>query len=62
MSLFRKIFGPKLAFQPVDPLDDGLRDMIRREQRSDHAFDLYEDVGEIERFWSRIARDTDLRE
>lgn len=59
MSFLRKIFRPKVAFQPIDPLGDGLREMIRREQRSDSAFSLQEDVSEIESFWNRVSRDLD---
>lgn len=59
MSVFRKIFRPKIGFSPVDPLGDGLRELIHREQQSDGAIDLFEDEATgVVRFWSKIEQDT----
>ncbi len=41
MSIFRrnKLFqSRRLAFAPIDPLDDGLYDMIERERRESGSF------------------------
>lgn len=52
------IFRKKLAFQPIDPLGDGLREKIQREQRSPEAFNLYEeDYSGASRFWQAMERD-----
>ncbi len=51
-------FTKKLAFQPVDPLDDGLRDMILEEQR-EHAIDLYGDDASAGDIWRAMDQDSD---
>jgi len=44
MSIFKKYFAKtKLAFSPVDPLGDGLREMIERAKQSPSAIRLDEE-------------------
>lgn len=51
------IIKPKLAFEPVDPLDDGLREMIQGEQREPQAINLHDDDTDIGQFWHAVERD-----
>lgn len=57
MKILRYILRHKLAFQPIDPLGDGLREMIQNEQRSPHAIRLYEDESGSDNFWREVERD-----
>ena len=57
MTKRRYLFRTRLAFAPVDPLGDGLREMIRREQREPGAIRLHEDEGDLGRFWHEVERD-----
>lgn len=57
-KILNLIFRKKLAFQPIDPLGDGLRERIQLEQRSPEAFDLHEeDYSNTGRFWQAMERD-----
>lgn len=57
-KILKFITKPKLAFQPIDPLGDGLREMIQREQASAESFDLHEeDYSNAGRFWQAMERD-----
>ena len=47
-----------LAFEPIDPLDDGLGDMIQEEQRRD-SIDLYGDDAQIGEMWRAMEQDGD---
>lgn len=49
----------KLAFQPVDPLGDGLSDDIAKEQAEPEAVDFQQDVdaGNLTAFWDEVERD-----
>lgn len=51
--------SPKLRFQPVDPLDDGLGDDIAREQSQTEVRAFQQDLdGEsLVDFWSQVERD-----
>ena len=40
MKLRQKLFPPRLAFQPIDPLGDGLDELIRSEQVEQEMFQL----------------------
>lgn len=51
--IFSSRFNRRLAFAPVDPLGDGLGDLIRREQQSPHAIDLEDDSYDIS-LWNDI--------
>ena len=41
--IFRSRLSHRLAFAPIDPLGDGLGDLIRREQQSPSVIDLEDD-------------------
>lgn len=41
--IFRSRLSRRLAFAPIDPLGDGLGDLIRREQQSPSVIDLEDD-------------------
>lgn len=56
MTKLKYIFRSRLAFAPVDPLGDGLREMIRREQREPGAIRLHEEE-DLGRFWQEMERD-----
>lgn len=56
MKLSKYLFRSRLAFEPVDPLGDGLREMIRREQSEPGAISLHEDEYD-ERLWHDMSRD-----
>lgn len=52
MNISKYIFRSRLrfhhlSFAPVDPLGDGLGDLIRREQQSPSAIDLEDDSYDI---------------
>lgn len=53
------IFRPrKLAFEPIDPLGDGLREMIQREQSTTESFSLYDDdYSNNTHFWQALEQD-----
>ena len=54
MSLFHRI----LAFQPIDPLDDGLGDDIAAEQEEPDRFELQEQLdGRLADEWEEILHD-----
>lgn len=57
MKLAKYIFRSRLAFEPVDPLGDGLREMIQREQRDPNAFSLADDDFDAGSFWQSMERD-----
>lgn len=59
MNIFTKIFSKSLAFQPVDPLADGLGDQIAAEQQEKQAidFDDAESIDNLQRFWSEVEVD-----
>lgn len=57
MENIRNLFRKKLAFAPIDPLGDGLREMIQREQAQPTAFSLYDDDLEVGRFWHQMEED-----
>lgn len=58
--MFKQFFNRKLAFQPIDPLGDGLGDDIAREQSNPETLAFQEDInGErLIEFWSRIMHET----
>lgn len=54
-NIFKKLFGYKVGFLPVDPLADGLAEEIAKERREPQAIRLYADeVEDIRRFWSSV--------
>jgi len=54
MSLFHRI----LAFQPINPLDDGLGDDIQAEQSEPDHFELHEQLdGRLADEWEEILHD-----
>ncbi len=56
MKLAKYIFRSRLAFEPIDPLGDGLREMIRREQSESQAIRLHEDEFDTG-LWREMAQD-----
>ena len=56
MKLAKYIFRSRLAFEPVDPLGDGLREMIQREQSEPQAIRL-RDEDYDNRMWSEVNFD-----
>ena len=56
MKLAKYIFRSRLAFEPVDPLGDGLREMIQREQSEPQAIRLYDEDYDT-RMWSEVNFD-----
>lgn len=54
-----KIFSKQLAFQPIDPIDDGLRERIEFERRRPEAIVLHEDISAapLASLWREIADD-----
>lgn len=52
MKRAKYLFRSRLAFQPVDPLGDGLGDLIRAEQAEAGAIDLHDDLDN--RFWDEM--------
>ncbi len=56
MGIFRK----QITFNRHDPLDDGLRDAITAEQRSDDSFTLADPTGEeLTEKWDAIVKDVE---
>ena len=54
-NIFKKVFGYKVGFLPVDPLADGLAEEIAKERREPQAIRLDADeVEDIRRFWSSV--------
>lgn len=54
MSFFKRI----LAFQPIDPLGDGLGDDIAAERAEPDHFELHEQLdGRLAGEWEEILRD-----
>jgi hypothetical protein len=53
------LFQSKLAFQPVDPLGDGLGDDIAKEQSEPEAEAFQEDIdaGNLTNFWEKVEQD-----
>ena len=59
-NIFKKLFGHKVGFLPVDPLADGLAVEIAEEQREPQAIRLdAEEVEDIRRCWSRVNNSID---
>ena len=56
MKLAKYLFRSRLAFQPIDPLGDGLGDLIHAEQTEREAINLYDEPDT--RFWD----DMDMHE
>lgn len=56
MKLAKYIFRSRLAFEPVDPLGDGLREMIQREQSEPQAIRLHDEDCD-NRMWSEVSFD-----
>ena len=50
---------PKLQFEPIDPLGDGLGDDIAKEQSDPKNLTFQEDIDGVSLtdFWSRVERD-----
>ena len=57
MRIIQKLFRNRLAFSPIDPLGDGLREMIERERREPTAFLLHDDEFEPGPFWRNMEDD-----
>lgn len=54
-NIFKKLFGHKVGFLPVDSLADGLAEEIAKERREPQAIRLDADeVEDIRRFWSSV--------
>ena len=54
-NIFKKLFGHKVGFLPVDPRADGLAEEIAKERREPQAIRLDADeVEDIRRFWSSV--------
>jgi hypothetical protein len=54
-NIFKKLFGHKVGFLPVDPLADGLAEEIAKERREPQAIRLdANEVEDIRRFWSSV--------
>lgn len=53
------IFKPRVQFQPIDPLGDGLGDAIEEERRESQAIHLddAEDSLRIQQFWQEVEQD-----
>ena len=51
--------SPKLEFEPVDPLGDGLGDDIAREQSNPETLAFQQDIDgrSLTEFWSKVERD-----
>jgi hypothetical protein len=50
------LFHPRISFDPVDPLGDGLGDEIMHEQLEPEAITLEEDINasELSQFWQSV--------
>lgn len=58
MKILPSFFTPSVAFQPVDPLADGLADDIALEQQETEAIHLdADDTLLVEQFWQEVDRD-----
>lgn len=57
-----KLFHKALRFEPIDPLGDGLREIINRERTEDERIELtdYIDASELLRKWEEIQHDFSL--
>ena len=53
MKLRQKLFPPRLTFQPIDPLGDGLDELIRREQVEQEMFQLDDEPDRY--FWDEMV-------
>ena len=53
MKLRQKLFPPRLTFQPIDPLGDGLDELIRREQVEQEMFQLDDEPDHY--FWDEMV-------
>lgn len=53
------LFPRKLNFEPVDPLGDGLREAIAREQSDPANLDFQQDIDgqSLIAFWNEVGRD-----
>lgn len=52
------LFKPRVHFQIVDPLGDGLADAIHDERQESGAISLEaDDRGDIQRFWEKVEQD-----
>lgn len=52
MKFTPKLFSRHLAFQPIDPMGDGLEDLIREEQAEQELIRLNEEPDM--RFWDEM--------
>ena len=51
-------FHPRIQFEPIDPLADGLVEEIAREQQEPQAIRLDQsDIIDIQRFWTDVEED-----
>ena len=51
-------FHPRIQFEPIDPLADGLEEEIAREQQEPQAIRLDQsDITDIQRFWTDVEED-----
>ena len=58
MKILPHFFTPSVAFQPIDPLADGLADEITLERSEPEAIRLDgDDTRLIEQFWQEVDRD-----
>lgn len=57
MKNIKKLFT-KVRLIPVDPLDDGLHEMILQEKRETGAFRLDNDPSDIVSFWNSVETET----
>lgn len=57
--MFSLLSPPKLAFEPVDPLGDGLGDDIAAQQSNPEVLAFQEDLDadNLVAFWSEVERD-----
>lgn len=57
MKLTKYIFRSRLKFAPVDPLGDGLREMIQEEQHEPDAIHLEDAEIDTATFWQHVEFD-----
>lgn len=51
-------FHPRIQFEPIDPLADGLGEEIAREQQEPQVIRLDQsDITDIQRFWTDVEED-----
>lgn len=57
-----RLFHKTLRFEPIDPLGDGLREIINRERTEDERIELteYIDASELLRKWEEIQQEFSL--